>query len=129
MTDADSLNPPDWYRVGQRDWIAAQTLLQSDDELLAVAGLLLQQALEKYLKGYLLSKGWMLRRTHDLSVLLKTLIEYEPDFSQFVDACLRITDFYVENRYPLYVTSPVIRADAEKLRFPHQPHPEPHCLR
>jgi len=78
-------------------------------------GMLLQQALEKYLKGYLLSKGWQLRRTHDLGLLLKALIAFESDFSDFADACLKITDFYLENRYPLYVTSPVDRSELEGL--------------
>ena len=56
MSENDSLNPLDWYTVGRRDLKAAQSLLRDDDEVLAVAGLLLQQSLEKYLKGYLLSK-------------------------------------------------------------------------
>jgi HEPN domain-containing protein len=67
------------------------------------------------LKGYLLSKGWSLRRTYDLGLLLKSLIEYETDFSEFSDDCLKITDFYTENRYPLYVSSPVERSELEKL--------------
>ena len=117
MNENDSLNPLDWYTVGKRDLKAARSLLHDDEEVLAVAGLLLQQSLEKYLKGYLLSKGWSLHRTHDLGLLLKSLIEYESDFSEFSDECLKITDFYTENRYPLYVTSPVERSELEKL-FP-----------
>jgi HEPN domain-containing protein len=114
MDDNDSLDPPDWYEFGNRDLAAAKALLP-DDKLMPVAGMLLQQALEKYLKGYLLSKGWQLRRTHDLGLLLKALIAFESDFSDFADACLKITDFYLENRYPLYVTSPVDRSELEGL--------------
>ncbi|MBI3362893.1 MAG: HEPN domain-containing protein [Chloroflexi bacterium] len=115
MTDKDSLVPAEWYEVAARDFGAAEALLKDRDEFLAVSGMLLQQAVEKYLKGYLLSKGWKLVRTHDLGELLKALIGYEEDFSDFEDACLRITDFYFENRYPLRVTTPIIRADIEKL--------------
>jgi hypothetical protein len=46
MSENDSLNPLDWYTVGRRDLKAAQSLLRDDDEVLAVAGLLLQQSLE-----------------------------------------------------------------------------------
>jgi len=77
--------------------------------------MLLQQALEKYLKGYLLSKGWRLNRTHDLSQLLKDLTIHEQEFADFVDTCLRITDLYFESRYPLRLNTPILRADLEKL--------------
>ncbi|MBI4769974.1 MAG: HEPN domain-containing protein [Chloroflexi bacterium] len=115
MTENDSLIPAEWYETAARDLGAAKALLGDRDEFLAVAGMLLQQAVEKYLKGYLLSKGWRLVRTHDLGELLKTLVGYESDFSDFEDTCLRITYFYFENRYPLHVTTPVVRADIEKL--------------
>jgi HEPN domain-containing protein len=106
MSDSDSLCPPDWYALGKRDFQGALVLLKSDDSLLTVASMLLQQALEKYLKGYLLSLGWQLRRTHDLGLLLKALIEIEPAFAEFTDACLKITDFYMESRYPAHLSSP-----------------------
>ncbi len=77
--------------------------------------MLLQQAVEKYLKGYLLSKGWRLARTHHLGQLLKALLEYERDFADFEDTCLQITYLYFESRYPLRVTTPITRADLEKL--------------
>lgn len=77
--------------------------------------MLLQQAVEKYLKGYLLSKGWRLVRTHDLGQLLKALVAYEANFSGFEDVCLKITYFYFENRYPLRLTTPILRADLEQL--------------
>jgi HEPN domain-containing protein len=114
MSD-DSLYPPDWYALGKRDFQGAKVLLQSDDSLLTVAGMLLQQALEKYIKGYLLSLGWQLRRTHDLGLLLKALIEYEQGFSEFTDACLKITDFYLESRYPAQPVSPLLRPEVEDL--------------
>ena len=115
MTADESLIPAEWYEIAARDLGAAQALLRDRDEFLAVSAMLLQQAVEKFLKGYLLSKGWRLVRTHDLGQLLKALIEYEADFAGFEDTCLEITDFYFENRYPLRVTTPISRADLEKL--------------
>ena len=115
MTSNDSLIPAEWYAAAARDLKSAKTLLGDNDEVLAVAGMLLQQAVEKYLKGYLLSKGWRLVKTHDLGELLKSLIAYDKDFEEFTDTCLQITHFYFENRYPLRVSSPVVREDVEKL--------------
>jgi HEPN domain-containing protein len=64
MTENDSLIPAEWYEIAARDRGAAKALLKDRDEFLPVAGMLLQQAVEKYIKGYLLSKGWRLDRTH-----------------------------------------------------------------
>ncbi len=111
----DSLIPAEWYAIAARDHGAAKALLKDRDEFLPVAGMLLQQAVEKYLKGYLLSKGWKLARTHHLGQLLKALIGYEQDFAEIEDACLKITYLYVESRYPLRVATPISRADLEKL--------------
>lgn len=115
MTADESRVPTEWYQLASRDLIAARALLDNRDDVLAVSGMLLQQAVEKYLKGYLLSKGWRLVRTHDLGQLLKTLIGYEADFAEFEETCLRITDYYFENRYPLQMMTPVVRADLERL--------------
>ncbi|MEK7276554.1 MAG: HEPN domain-containing protein [Chloroflexota bacterium] len=115
MTENDSLIPGEWYAFATRDLAAAKALLRDRDEFLPVAGMLLQQAVEKYLKVYLLSKGWKLIRTHHLGQLLKALMTYEKDFAEFEDVCLRITYYYVESKYPLRVITPVVRADLEKL--------------
>jgi len=115
MTETESLIPAEWYAFAARDLGAATALLKDRDEFLSVAGMLLQQAVEKYLKGYLLSKGWPLARTHHLGQLLKDLIGYEADFADFEDVCLRITYLYIESRYPLHVTTPISRAELEKL--------------
>lgn len=115
MTETDSTIPGEWYELAARDLGAAKSLLKDRDEFLAVAGMLLQQAVEKYLKGYLLSKGWRLVRTHHLGQLLKELAVYEADVAEFEDTCLRITYFYFENRYPLRVTTPVARTELERL--------------
>ncbi|MGQ0604936.1 MAG: HEPN domain-containing protein [Anaerolineales bacterium] len=115
MAAGESLVPTEWYQLADRDLIAARALLDNHADVLAVSGMLLQQAIEKYLKGYLLSKGWRLVRTHDLGQLLKSLIGYEADFNEFEETCLRITDYYFENRYPLQMMTPVVRADLTRL--------------
>jgi HEPN domain-containing protein len=115
MTDKESTIPGEWYALAARNLRAAKLLLAGPTDLLSVAGMLLQQAVEKYLKGYLLSKGWKLARTHDLGQLLKELVIYEPDFQAFADATLRITYFYIEDRYPLRAAEPVERSELEAL--------------
>lgn len=68
MPPEESHYPRDWLRIAEKDWRRVdQALDDSDPE---GAGFWLQQAVEKYLKAYLLSKGWGLRKVHDLEVLV-----------------------------------------------------------
>jgi hypothetical protein len=46
MNENDSLIPAEWYEFAARDLGAAKALLNDRDEFLAVAGMLLQQAVE-----------------------------------------------------------------------------------
>lgn len=71
-----------------------------DDGDAEEAGFWLQQALEKYLKAFLLSRGWVLRKIHDLEVLLNEARAHLPAFGGFGGACRRITGYYLAERYP-----------------------------
>jgi HEPN domain-containing protein len=64
------------------------------------AGFCLQQAVEKFLKAFLLSCGVTIRRIHILDVLLTDAISSEPTFAQYRLACQKITSFYMLDRYP-----------------------------
>lgn len=59
------------------------------------AGFFLQQAVEKFLKAFLLSRGWELQRIHDLETLLNVVLAYDPSLEPFRSACQKITGFYI----------------------------------
>ena len=65
----------------------------------------LQQATEKYLKGFLIGKGWKLERTHDLEDLLDYAIDFDAGLEEFRSLCQEITEYYLEERYPMMVSS------------------------
>ncbi len=94
----DSLYPGDWIRVAEKDLHRVQLLLSVNDPELA--GFCLQQAVEKFLKGFLLSRGWRLRRIHNLDALLDDAILYDPSFAEYRMISIRITPFYFLERYP-----------------------------
>lgn len=88
----------DWLRIAEKDFVRThKLLLASDPEL---AGFCLQQAVEKFLKAYLLSKGWKLRRTHHLDALLDDALVFDETLQEFRMVCIRITSFYFLERYP-----------------------------
>lgn len=98
MPPNESLYPADWTAVAEKFLNRlARALGDNDPEL---AGFCLQQAVEKFLKAYLLSKGWELRRIHTLAVLLDDAVLYEPTFEVYRLACQQITSFYMLDRYP-----------------------------
>ena len=93
----------DWFKIGNRELKRAEILLKWGD--ISGAALNIQQALEKYFKGYLLSNGWKLRKIHDLEILLNDIIRFDPSFEEFRGSCQRITQYYLEERYPATTVS------------------------
>jgi HEPN domain-containing protein len=100
MFNNESSLPTDWFDQGDLDIRAAEILLDQDGPHRIIA-FHIQQAIEKYLKGYLLSQSWPLRRIHDLEVLIQEAITRDNDFSPFLSSCQKITEYYIESRYPL----------------------------
>ena len=58
MPPEDSQYPLDWLHIAERDFVRVERLLAIDDA--QAAGFFLQQAIEKFLKAYLLSRGWII---------------------------------------------------------------------
>lgn len=116
MPRKESLYPKDWFRIGEKEIQRAENLLRLED--LEGAGFNIQQAIEKFLKGYLLSKGWSLRRIHRLDSLLNDAVVYEPPLEMFRTACLKMSEYYVEERYPSTVHSELRKEEiAESLEI------------
>ncbi len=65
-----------------------------------IGGEHLQQAIEKFMKGWLLGRGWRLIRTHELSLLLDAAIVHAPHLESFRDMCERLSEYYLVERYP-----------------------------
>jgi HEPN domain-containing protein len=102
MENDESGHPEDWFRIGDKEIKRAQYLLDGDD--LDGAAFNIQQALEKYLKGFLLSQGWELRRIHNLETLINEAAGYDSSFDQYRNDCQKITKYYFIERYPLMLS-------------------------
>jgi len=109
MLPEESTYPRDWLNIAERDLARVERCLRDDDP--EAAGFFLQQALEKFLKAYLLSRGWRLRRVHDLEALLDDALEHNPELESMRPLCQRVTGYYLIERYPLPGVSPPTGAD------------------
>jgi HEPN domain-containing protein len=88
----------EWRAHARQDWKRMGVHLGLGDA--SAAGMFLQQALEKFLKGYLLARGWQLARIHDLAKLHNEARAFDPGLEPFRDLLRRVTDNYLADRYP-----------------------------
>jgi HEPN domain-containing protein len=109
MPRRESRYPADWLRIAERDLARVDHLLDVQDP--EAAGFFLQQAVEKFLKAFLLSKGWELQRIHDLETLLNAALTHDPSLEPFRSACQKITGFYLVERYPFVIESGLTEED------------------
>jgi HEPN domain-containing protein len=89
----------DWFRFAREDLAAAQELA-GRGSFHHQACLLSQQSAEKYLKAFLLSKGWKLVRTHELSQLAGECCSYDESFQTLYPPCELLNKYIIAGRYP-----------------------------
>ena len=90
----------EWFNRGQKDMEDAKFLLENNRALETIS-FHIHQAVEKYLKGFLIYHGWKLEKIHDLVKLLEEAIKIDKSFSRFTVPLRKITNFYFESRYPV----------------------------
>jgi len=108
----ESLYPDNWKNVARKDWHRVDVLLADDDA--EGAAFFLQQSLEKYLKAFLLEKGWKLKKIHELDTLLDYAVDFKPELENFRELCERIAGYYFTERYPTIIPSELTSEDIRK---------------
>ena len=90
----------EWFERGDHDIETAQ-LLYDEHGYTDVIAYHIQQAIEKYLKGYLVLNGEKPPWIHELDTLLTLASQLQPDlYPPFVELCEKATRYYIEDRYP-----------------------------
>ena len=95
----DETLPEHWYLLAKERMEAADALLATRGACYSAVELL-QESVERYLKGFLIGKGWPLQRIHNLSTLLDAAVEINSQFKAFADLCENLTAQYWEQHYP-----------------------------
>lgn len=113
MKRTESFYHADWLRIAEKDLKRAERQLKDND--LELAGFCLQQALEKFLKAFLLSQGWQLKKIHDLDILLASAVDFDPSLIKYREMCQKLTAFYFIERYPFVVETEVTTEDVSQL--------------
>ncbi len=89
----------EWFQRGKHDLDTAEIIIKSKGHSDMVI-FHLQQAVEKYLKGFLIYNGWELKKIHDIETLLTLAIEFKKEFESYLDFGRKLTAFYYGDRYP-----------------------------
>ncbi len=84
-----------WLRYAEGDLTVAEHEMQRPSPVYHTVCFLCQSAAEKFLKGFLISRGWTLEKTHDLIQLLGWCADYDTEL-----ACM-ITEGSLLNEYTM----------------------------
>ncbi|AVX19647.1 HEPN domain-containing protein [Carboxydocella sporoproducens DSM 16521] len=109
----DTQNYNEWLIMAQKDLRGARILFEheADYELVCFH---CQQAVEKYLKGYLIYKTRELQEGHNLMKLCKKAMIYNKKFGEFLKDLAFLNTFYIETRYPATEPLQISQEDAEE---------------
>ena len=95
----DETKPGDWLFLAKERLVAADVLRVALGA--TYSGIeLLQESVERYLKGYLISRGWALRKTHSLPALLDEAIALDDRFMPHADVCENLAAQFWAQHYP-----------------------------
>jgi len=84
MDEKQKEQAEEWFERGKHDIEMAQ-LLCDKRGYIDIITLHIQQALEKYMKGFLVYNGREYKRTHDLTLLLNMIGEFNKNLKEFSD--------------------------------------------
>ena len=90
-----------WFRFADMDFDTAEVLQNNRPQHFEIICFHCQQAVEKYLKGYLIFNGIEKPpKIHDLIELCNMCADYDSQFDNILDKCDYLTQFGVQPRYP-----------------------------
>jgi HEPN domain-containing protein len=90
----------EWIIIADNDYDSAKLLNESIRKHYDIICYHCAQAVEKYLKGYLIYKDIVPRKTHDLLYLNNICIEKDKRFENIIVACGFLNRFSSDIRYP-----------------------------
>jgi HEPN domain-containing protein len=91
----------EWFKIGEEELKFAQTSFKEFDSFYPQICFQCQQAVEKYLKGFLIYRGKKFPKIHDLVELIKLCSKIEKGFEKFQEDGAFLSQYYIRSRYPV----------------------------
>ena len=92
-------DPADWFAFAEERLRGADVLRKSEG-VTALGIEALQEATERYLKGFLIARGWVLIKTHDLERLIDEASKFDQRFAGFLAFAIELTEDFFGQHYP-----------------------------
>jgi HEPN domain-containing protein len=89
-----------WIDKANKDILTAQHELSFPDAVTESICFHCQQAVEKYLKAYLVFLGIPFAKTHEIGELITKCQSKDKEISMFKEEADKLTDYAIEIRYP-----------------------------
>jgi len=94
------IDTKEWFIKADDDFEAVQILNEAYKKKIEIMCYLCSQAVEKYLKGFLVYNGIIPVKTHNLEYLVDECIKIENSFKTIENDCVFINKYSAEVRYP-----------------------------
>jgi HEPN domain-containing protein len=98
----DLLIVNEWLDKAEEDLLFAESSLRDGSEFYAQICFHFQQAAEKYLKTFIVSRELPFNKVHDLVNLLKTCAVDDPTLAELKEDCVTLNSAFIETRYPVH---------------------------
>ena len=108
-----------WIDKAELDYQAATELLGTGGRLRQIVAFHCQQAVEKYLKAFLVRHQVEFPKTHNLRQLLELVSEVAPEMARSLDRCVVLTPYGADIRYPGDIPDLLPGQDKEALGLAH----------
>jgi HEPN domain-containing protein len=112
MDNAFKKQAQEWFERGRHDIETAQLLYDEQGYTDSIA-YHIQQAIEKYLKGYLILNGQKPPKIHELDTLLNHTLCFDDSFNSFLELCEKASRYYIEDRYP---PGPIVQYEYNEIK-------------
>lgn len=89
-----------WFKKAEEDIYVIKHLLTLNDAPPTICCFHAQQAVEKYLKAFLISKNILVPKTHDLELLVKLSIGINSLFVDILSKAISLSNYSIIPRYP-----------------------------
>ncbi len=113
MDEAYKKQSNEWFERARHDIETAQLLYDERGYTDSIA-YHIQQAIEKYLKGYLVLHGKKPPKIHELDTLLNHIATFDDSFMDYLDLCEKASRYYIEDRYP---PGPPVEYEYEEIKI------------
>ena len=110
----DSKIYTEWMVFAEND-LRASVMLQRNTKTLLLSAFHSHQAIEKTLKAYMLAQKGYAPDGHNIIFLCKTAMKVNNGFSDWIDECIALNNYYVQTRYPPDIPLSINKERAKEL--------------